>query len=170
MCKNRDLTPPSIVYEQSEAIKSYPDLANFMVTLAPDDMQILRSLSGYDLTLEIAKMSTKYGITKNEILSMITESPNSGYNSAGEYDPTPQSVRSAPNLDSDYKDYNSAARVIDKSSFRFEYDPTPGVGERREKVDQAILCPGCGVALGIPSIRPIKVTCPQCLQETTFSS
>ena len=54
-----------------------------MATLAPDDMQILRSLSGYDLTLEIAKMSTKYGIAKNEILAMLTESHNPGYNSSG---------------------------------------------------------------------------------------
>ena len=41
---------------------------------------------------------------------------------------------------------------------------------RRQNVDQAIMCPGCGVALGIPAVRPIKVTCPQCMQETTFSS
>tara|TARA_Y100000766_G_scaffold157460_1_gene135262 strand:+ start:626 stop:1051 length:426 start_codon:yes stop_codon:yes gene_type:complete len=141
-----------------------------MVTLAPDDMQILRSLSGYDLTLEIANMSTKYGIAKNEILAMLTEIHNPGYNSSGEYDPSPQSVQNAPSGNSDYKNYNSAARVIDKSSFHFEYDPTPGVDQKRQKVDQAILCPSCGVALGIPSIRPIKVTCPQCLQETTFTS
>ena len=141
-----------------------------MVTLAPDDMQILRSLSGYDLTLEIAKMSTKYGIAKNEILAMLTESHNPGYNSSGEYDPSPQSIPKTSLDNPDYKDYNSAAKVIDKSSFRFEYDPTPGADQKRKKVDQAILCPSCGVALGIPSIRPIKVTCPQCLQETTFSS
>ena len=141
-----------------------------MVTLAPDDMQILRSLRGYDLTLEIDKMSTKYGIAKNEILAMLNQNPNPGYNSSGEYDPTPQSAVNTPNPNLGYKDYNSAAKVIDKSSFRFEYDPTPGVDQRRQKVDQAILCPSCGVALGIPSVRPIKVTCPQCLQETTFSS
>ena len=141
-----------------------------MVTLAPDDMQILRSLSGYDLTLGIAKMSTKYGIAKNDILAMLNQNPNPGYNSSGEYDPTPLSAVNTPDPNLGYKDYNSAAKVIDKSSFRFEYDPTPGVDQRRQKVDQAILCPSCGVALGIPSVRPIKVTCPQCLQETTFSS
>jgi hypothetical protein len=51
---------------------------------------------------------------------------------------------------------------------RFRYDPTDGAKERRAKVDQAILCPACGVALGIPSQRPIKVTCPQCLHEALF--
>lgn len=141
-----------------------------MVTLAPDDMEVLRSLSGYDLTLEIAKMSTKYGIAKNEILAMLSQNTIPGYDSSGVYDPSPKSLSNSSTSDSEYKNYNTSAKVIDKSSFRFQYDPTPGVEQRREKVDQAILCPSCGVALGIPSIRPIKVTCPECLQETTFSS
>ena len=141
-----------------------------MVTLAPDDMEVLRSLSGYDLTLEIAKMSTKYGIAKNEILAMLSQNTIPGYDSSGVYDPSPKSLSNSSTSDSEYKNYNTSAKVIDKSSFRFQYDPTPGVEQRREKVDQAILCPSCGVPLGIPSIRPIKVTCPECLQETTFSS
>ncbi len=141
-----------------------------MVTLAPDDMERLRGLRGYDLTLAIAEMSTKYGIAKNEILAMLTQNAHPGYNSSGEYDPSPKSFSNPATSNLENKNYNSAAKVIDKSSFRFEYDPTPGVEQRREKVDQAILCPSCGVALGIPSIRPIKVTCPECLQETTFSS
>ncbi|MDB2333601.1 CBS domain-containing protein [Candidatus Poseidoniales archaeon] len=54
---------------------------------------------------------------------------------------------------------------IPVNQIRFKYDPTDGAKERRSQVDQAILCPACGVALGIPSQRPIKVTCPQCLHE-----
>jgi hypothetical protein len=63
----------------------------------------------------------------------------------------------------------SSATLLDKSNFRFEYDPSQEAATRRSAVAQAILCPGCGVALGIPDIRPIKVTCPQCLQETLFN-
>ena len=62
-----------------------------MVTLAPDDMERLRGLRGYDLTLAIAEMSTKYGIAKNEILAMLTQNAHPGYNSSGEYDPSPKS-------------------------------------------------------------------------------
>jgi len=51
---------------------------------------------------------------------------------------------------------------------RFEYDPSPDASQRRQQVSQAITCPSCGAALGIPAIRPIKVACPQCLQEHTF--
>ena len=54
------------------------------------------------------------------------------------------------------------------SSHRFEYDPSPDASQRRQNISDAVGCPGCGAALGIPSIRPIKVTCPQCLQGIRF--
>lgn len=60
--------------------------------------------------------------------------------------------------------------IVDKQQFRFEYDPTREAEQRREQVSQAILCSACGVALGIPDIRPIKVTCPACLFETTYTN
>ena len=59
---------------------------------------------------------------------------------------------------------------LNKSNLRFEYDPSQEAAQRRSTVAQAILCPSCGVALGIPDVRPIKVTCPQCLQETEFNA
>ena len=54
------------------------------------------------------------------------------------------------------------------SNYRFEYDPSQDASQRRQQVSQAINCPGCGAALGIPAIRPIKVSCPQCQLESTF--
>ena len=141
-----------------------------MMTLEASDMALLRSLSGYELSLEIAKMSTKYGIPENNIMAMLSIKDSPGYSPTGDYDPSPQAISNAPVVDNNYKDYTSSAQTIDKSRFRFEYDPTPGVSQRRQNVDQAIMCPGCGVTLGIPAVRPIKVTCPQCMQETTFSS
>jgi hypothetical protein len=115
-------------------------------------------------------MATKYGIPETNIMSMLSTKDSPGYTQTGEYDPSPQTMSNVPVMDNNYKDYTSSAQLIDKSRFRFEYDPTPGVSQRRQNVDQAIMCPGCGVALGIPAVRPIKVTCPQCMQETTFSS
>jgi len=141
-----------------------------MMTLEASDMAILRSLSGYDLSLEVAKMATKYGLPEATIMAMLPSQNPPGYSQGGEYDPSPQANTNTPIVDNNYKDYTTPAQVMDKSNFRFEYDPTPGVSQRRQNVDQAILCPGCGVALGIPAIRPIKVTCPQCLLESTFTS
>ena len=140
-----------------------------MMTLEASDMAILRSLSGYDLSLEVAKMATKYGLPEATIMAMLPSQNPPGYDE-GEYDPSPQANSNTPVVDNNYKDYTTPAQVMDKSNFRFEYDPTPGVSQRRQNVDQAILCPECGVALGIPAIRPIKVTCPQCLLESTFTS
>ena len=141
-----------------------------MMTLEASDMATLRSLSGYDLSLEVAKMATKYGLPEATIMAMLPSQNPPGYSQGGEYDPSPQANSNTPIVDNNYKDYTTPAKVIDKSNFRFEYDPTPGVSQRRQNVDQAILCPGCGVALGIPAIRPIKVTCPQCMLESTFTS
>ena len=141
-----------------------------MMTLEASDMAMLRSLSGYDLSLEVAKMATKYGLPEATIMAMLPSQNPPGYSQGGEYDPSPQANTNPPIVDNNYKDYTTPAQVMDKSNFRFEYDPTPGVSQRRQNVDQAILCPGCGVALGIPAIRPIKVTCPQCLLESTFTS
>ena len=139
-----------------------------MMTLESSDMAILRSLSGYELSLEVAKMVTKYGLPEATIMAMLPSQSTPVYSQVGEYDPSPQA--NAPIVDNNYKDYTTPAQVMNKSNFRFEYDPTPGVSQRRQNVDQAILCPGCGVALGIPAIRPIKVTCPQCMLESTFDS
>ena len=73
---------------------------------------------------------------------------------------TPSQVNNAP--------MNARPNLINKDQFRFEYDPSREAAERREQVKQAILCAACGVALGIPDIRPIKVTCPACMYETTY--
>ena len=152
-------------------LKTYSYTGRAMVTLTDDEIKNLQSLNGYDLTLEVAKISAKYGISEAEITAMTSQKAPAGYNSAGDYDPSPETTHpNPPDIQTNYKDYSSSAQVLDKSNFRFEYDPTPGVAQRRQNVDQAIMCPGCGVPLGIPSIRPIKVRCPQCLQETTFSS
>ena len=141
-----------------------------MMTLEASDMALLRSLSGSDLVLEVANMSTKYGIPEATIMAMLPPQQNSDHLQFADYDPSPQATPNAPVVDTNYKDYTTPSQVMDKSNFRFEYDPTPGVSQRRQNIDQAILCPSCGVALGIPAIRPIKVTCPQCMQETTFNS
>lgn len=140
------------------------------MTLEASDMTLLRSLSGSDLALEVANMSSKYGIPEATIMAMLPSQKNSQYLQFGDYDPSPQATPNVPVIDTNYKDNTTPSQVMDKSNFRFEYDPTPGVSQRRQNIDQAILCPSCGVALGIPAIRPIKVTCPQCMQETTFNS
>ena len=65
----------------------------------------------------------------------------------------------------------TAAQLLpDAGRYRLGYDPTSKGQQRQDMVQQAILCPACNAPLGIPMIRPIDVTCPECLTSTTFDS
>jgi hypothetical protein len=121
--------------------------------------------------LEIDRIIRQYDVTEAELLEQLHTTASSQASPAIEgqspYNPEMSSFipesEEAPKLP-------STANVLDKSNFRFEYDPSQKAAQRRANIAQAILCPGCGVALGIPEIRPIKVTCPHCLQETVFDA
>lgn len=58
----------------------------------------------------------------------------------------------------------------DARRYRPLYDPSHEGQARQASVSQAIMCPHCSSALGIPSTRPIKVTCPSCMMEAVFTS
>tara|TARA_Y200000002_G_C22574825_1_gene618250 strand:- start:8 stop:373 length:366 start_codon:yes stop_codon:yes gene_type:complete len=119
-----------------------------MTIISPDEYNLLMSISGYELNLQATNIGKKYGLSANQILAML---PNQQMNYSTE---------------SHGQSINTNIPV--QSNHRFAYDPSPEASQRRQQVSQAINCPGCGAALGIPSTRPIKVTCPQCLQENTF--
>jgi hypothetical protein len=129
----------------------------------------LRALSGYEQMLEMDRIMGQFGINEAELLALLQ--PNGAgtapapaqtqpYNPSAPFVP---GVKEAPTLP-------PPVAVLDKSKLRFEYDPSQEAAQRRASIAQAIACPGCGVALGIPDVRPIKVICPQCLQETVFGA
>lgn len=60
--------------------------------------------------------------------------------------------------------------ISDTSNLRMRYNPTVGGAVKQKSVDQAILCPTCSAPLGIPSQRPILVTCPNCMTQTRFDN
>ena len=133
------------------------------MTSVPDSvLQSLTALTGRDRVLEIDRIAASYGVTATWIEQQITPQSETiqAQNDPSQFAP---STKETPNLP-------SSPSLIDKQNFRFEYDPSAEAAQRRERVEQAILCPSCGAALGIPSVRPIKVTCPQCLQETIFQT
>jgi hypothetical protein len=129
----------------------------------------LRALSGYEQMLEMDRIMGQFGINEAELLALLQ--PNGAgtapapaqtqpYNPSAPFVP---GVKEAPTLP-------PPVAVLDKSKLRFEYDPSQEAAQRRASIAQAISCPGCGAALGIPDVRPIKVICPQCLQETVFGA
>ena len=139
-----------------------------MATVPQHELAALAALSGYDQMLEIDRLCKKYGVDEASLRTMLQSASLS---------PPPAANNPASSWDTSHKDPPSlqqtpaptAPTLVNKDQFRFEYDPTREAEERRGQVSQAILCSACGVALGIPDIRPIKVTCPACLFETTYT-
>lgn len=139
-----------------------------MVEIPQHELTNLASMDGYEQMLEIDRLCKIYQTDESTIRALIT---SSGTQTSA----TPVGSTDPSSWDTTYKDVpdvsasSSRATLVDKQQFRFEYDPSRDAAERREQVAQAILCSACGVALGIPDIRPIKVTCPSCMFEVTYT-
>ena len=133
----------------------------FMSAIPEHELAALRALSGYDKMLEMDRIMKQYGIDEVRLLALLQGNSNQPAQAAAPpFVAETKFVENIPN----------PANVLDKSNFRFDYDPSPEAAKRRSEITQAVACPACGGTLGIPDIRPIKVTCPQCLQETVFTS
>ena len=131
-----------------------------MSSISAQDLQRLAGLQGYDLTLEVDALARKYAMSADEIMSILRSSSQSQQPSQQPFEPV--ASKTVPQLPNQPKQ-------ISMEGLHFDYDPTSGAKDRRAQVDQAIMCPGCGVALGIPSRRPIKIKCPQCMYESVFN-
>lgn len=131
-----------------------------MSSISAQDLQRLAGLQGYDLTLEVDALARKYAMSADEIMSILRSASQSQQPSQQPFEPV--ASKTVPQLPNQPK-------KISMEGLHFDYDPTSGAKDRRAQVDQAIMCPGCGVALGIPSRRPIKIKCPQCMYESVFN-
>ena len=131
-----------------------------MSSISTQDLQRLAGLQGYDLTLEVDALARKYAMSADEIMSILRSASQSQQPSQQPFEPV--ASKTVPQLPNQPKQ-------ISMEGLHFDYDPTSGAKDRRAQVDQAIMCPGCGVALGIPSRRPIKIKCPQCMYESVFN-
>ena len=131
-----------------------------MSSISAQDLQRLAGLQGYDLTLEVDALARKYAMSADEIMSILRSATQSQQPSQQPFEPV--ASKTVPQLPNQPKQ-------ISMEGLHFDYDPTSGAKDRRAQVDQAIMCPGCGVALGIPSRRPIKIKCPQCMYESVFN-
>ncbi|HJM55157.1 MAG TPA: hypothetical protein QGI72_02810 [Poseidonia sp.] len=139
-----------------------------MGVVPQDEINALRTMDDYSQMLEIDRLCRVYQTDEASIRSALSPAPGQG---------TPPS-NPAPTWDTSHKTLppttpsppsNVGPTVLNRDQFRYEYDPSREASQRREQINQAILCSACGVALGIPDIRPIKVTCPACLFEATYT-
>lgn len=133
----------------------------------------LANLEGYDLTLEMDSVSRNYNITLGEIEVLIntyksgklsSEDPNM------KSDFSPMTNKEVVDLDIAVPLTSSPNYIDNPDQYRMKYNPSEAGISNQSKVRQAIICPECSAPLGIPDVRPIKVTCPQCMHEAVFYS
>ena len=133
----------------------------------------LANLEGYDLTLEMDSVSRNYNITLGEIEVLIntyksgklsSEDPNM------KPDFSPMTNKEVVDLDIAVPLTSSPNYIDNPDQYRMKYNPSEAGISNQSKVRQAIICPECSAPLGIPDVRPIKVTCPQCMHEAVFYS
>ena len=143
------------------------------MALPQDVLARLASLTGYDQMLEMDSVSRTHGVGLAEIESQIAAykagvmQPEANAPVA-DFDPV--ASKELVDLES-ARPVNTGPNYIDNpDQYRMKYDPSARGQSNQSQVNQAIMCPACSAPLGIPDIRPIKVTCPQCMHEAVFHS
>ena len=135
-------------------------------------LQHFIGLSDYERKLAVDKAARDLGMTVDQIEAEIESFQSGGFN---QDQPTSVAPTAAPQRKSKFKRPNKAKEggpdfVDDSHRYRFKYDPSHSGQARQTRATQAIVCPHCNSALGIPEARPIRVTCPACMMDTTFES
>ena len=130
-------------------------------------LQHFIGLSDYERKLAVDKAARDLGMTVEGIEAEIENFQSGGFNQ--------NQPAAAPKRESKFKEPNKKKEgspdfTEDSHKYRFRYDPSHTGKARQERATQAIVCPHCNSALGIPDTRPIRVTCPACMMDTTFES
>ena len=134
-------------------------------------LQQFVGMGDYEKTLAIDRASRELNMPVSEILSELKEFEN-GPSKPPQMPNQPVKI---PERESKFEPSGNEGEgspnfLQDTHKYRFTYDPSQTGRRRQEGVEQAILCPHCSAALGIPSTRPIKVTCPSCMMDSTFEN
>ena len=138
--------------------------------LPNDVLAKLAGLSGYDLILEMDVVSRNHGIQlaqiESEIASYKAQATSQGTSGVADFQPV--SYKEEVDL-SQAQNVQAEPQYISKpENYRMKYNPSAEGKANQSQVNQAIICPHCSSPLGIPNIRPIKLTCPSCFNEAVF--
>lgn len=147
-------------------------LPKHSMALPQDVLARLASLSGYDQMLEMDAVSRNHGVGLAEIESQLAAyKAGATKNQSNEVaDFSPVASKEVVDIEN-AQPMNTAPKYIDNpDNYRLKYDPSNQGQSNQSQVNQAIICPTCSAPLGIPNVRPIKVTCPQCMTESVFRS
>ncbi|MDE0707554.1 MAG: hypothetical protein OSB33_01255 [Candidatus Poseidoniales archaeon] len=129
--------------------------------LPADVLAKLDAMDEYDRMLAYDRIGRDHRMSAAEV-----ETQFNTWKSGGAVPSVFSASESAPNAPS----VQPANYIQDASRYRPAYDPSREGKARQSQIEQAVMCPLCHSALGIPATRPIKVTCPSCLAESTFTN
>ena len=138
--------------------------------LPNDVLAKLAGLSGYDLILEMDVVSRTHGIQlaqiESEIASYKAQATSQGTSGVADFQPV--SYKEEVDLSQAQNVQAEPQYISNPENYRMKYNPSAEGRANQSQVNQAIICPHCSSPLGIPNIRPIKVTCPSCFNEAVF--
>ena len=139
-----------------------------MAQLSDSILSQLSKMDEYDRLLALDRVARENNLSVDQVKAQLqsfqqggSQAINPGYEEM--IDPTPNQPESQTS--SGQPNY-----LQDAHRYRVRYDPSHDGQNRQSKGEHAILCPHCGAPLGIPAIRPIKVTCPNCMNEAMFEN
>ena len=136
-------------------------------------LQHFVGLSEYERNLAIDKASRELGMSVEEIQAQVDSFQGDGFNNnlPVNEENTPEAPKKRAIFSRPKKEKEGGPEFLDDSHrYRFRYDPSHVGLDRQKDATQAITCPHCRAALAIPDIRPINVTCPACMMESTFEA
>ena len=136
-------------------------------------LQHFVGLSEYERNLAIDKASRELGMSVEEIQAQVDSFQGDGFNNnlPVNEENTPEAPKKRSIFSRPKKEKEGGPEFLDDShTYRFRYDPSHVGLDRQKDATQAITCPHCRAALAIPEIRPINVTCPACMMESTFEA
>lgn len=139
-----------------------------MAQLSSTVLAELAAMDDYDRMLAFDRVGRQHNLTVEQVKAALQAYQQGGSTSVTMGEDLGE--RMAPETSESQPVGQAANYLSDAHKYRVRYDPSHEGQSRQANVEQAILCPHCGAPLGIPSIRPIKVTCPNCMNEATFHS
>ena len=136
-------------------------------------LQHFVGLSEYERSLAIDKASRELGMSVEDIQAEVATFQGEGFNQniPATQEPTRETPKRKSIFSRPNKEKEGGPQFLDNShKYRFKYDPSHVGLDRQKGATQAISCLHCKAALAIPEVRPINVTCPACMMESTFEA
>ena len=140
-----------------------------MAQLSTTILSELANMDDYDRMLALDRVARQHNMTAEQVDAQVKAFKQGGVRSQ----PTDTGIddRMAPAQNDSMEPQGQQPNYLqDAHRYRVRYDPSHDGQSRQANVEQAILCPHCSAPLGIPAVRPIKVTCPNCMNEAQFNN